>query len=68
MQSALRLTKGQQIAQHALTILVNLAADGEILRSLATDDKFLNVIFSRITVCILIQSNIEKLVGRGNGG
>lgn len=44
------LTLTQQIAQHALTILVNLAADGEILKNLATDDKFLRVIFSRIIV------------------
>lgn len=40
----------QQIAQHALMILVNLAADGDVLKALATDDQFLNVIFSRITV------------------
>lgn len=44
------LTREQQIAQHALTILVNLAADGEILENLATDDKFLSVIFARIVV------------------
>ncbi|CAN8102935.1 unnamed protein product [Discula destructiva] len=37
-----------QIAQHALTMLVNLAADGEVLESLATDDKFLDVIFARM--------------------
>lgn len=48
------LTQEQQIAQHALTILVNLAADGEILRNLATDDKFLSVIFARIVVGNLI--------------
>lgn len=44
------LTEKQQIAQHALTILVNLAADKEILENLATDDKFLAIIFARITV------------------
>ncbi|KAJ0118090.1 hgh1 protein [Diaporthe amygdali] len=38
-----------QIAQHALTILVNIAADAEILSFLATDENFLDVIFSRIT-------------------
>lgn len=42
----------QQIAQHALTILVNLAADGDVLKALANDDIFLGVIFSRITVRI----------------
>lgn len=44
------LTSCQQIAQHALTILVNIAADAEVLKFLASDDKFLDVIFSRITV------------------
>ncbi|KAF3767662.1 DUF383-domain-containing protein [Cryphonectria parasitica EP155] len=37
-----------QIAQHALTILVNLAADTQILEYLASDDRFLAVIFTRI--------------------
>lgn len=40
----------QQIAQHALTILVNLAADGDVLKVLATDDRFLDIIFFRILV------------------
>ncbi|KAK7748573.1 Protein hgh1 [Cytospora paraplurivora] len=38
-----------QIAEHALTILVNLAADGEILKFMATDEKFLDVVFARVT-------------------
>ncbi|KAJ4389981.1 Protein hgh1 [Gnomoniopsis smithogilvyi] len=38
-----------QIAQHALTILVNLAADGDVLKALASDDRFLDVIFARIS-------------------
>lgn len=44
------LTEEQKIAQHALTILVNLAAEKDILEYLATDEKFLNVVFARITV------------------
>ena len=44
------LTSCQQIAQHALTILVNIAADAEVLNYLASDEKFLDVIFSRIMV------------------
>lgn len=57
----------QQIAQHALTILVNLAADGEFLRNLATDDKFLNVIFSRIIVGNLTRRR-NQASSCGNGG
>ncbi|KAJ9138856.1 DUF383-domain-containing protein [Pleurostoma richardsiae] len=38
-----------KIAEHVLTILVNLSADGEVLENLATDDKFLDVILARVT-------------------
>lgn len=48
------LIEEQKIAQHALTILVNLAAEKDILEYLATDEKFLNVAFARITVCHFI--------------
>lgn len=40
----------KKIAEHVITILVNLSADREILESLATDDKFLSTILSYITV------------------
>lgn len=41
----------QKIAEHVITILINLSADGEILENLATDDKFLEVVLDHVTVC-----------------
>ncbi|KAL8996636.1 MAG: hypothetical protein Q9188_006525 [Gyalolechia gomerana] len=38
------------IARNALTILINISTDPEILKSLAEDDAFLETILSRITV------------------
>lgn len=40
----------QKMAAHALTILVNLAADDDVLEILATDDKFLDLVLSKIIV------------------
>ena len=40
----------QPIANSALTILINISTDLEILKSLAEDDSFLESIFHRITV------------------
>ncbi|KAL6855824.1 hypothetical protein J3F83DRAFT_753636 [Trichoderma novae-zelandiae] len=37
-----------KIAEHALTILINLTGDQEILDFVATDEKFLEVVFSHI--------------------
>lgn len=39
------------IAKNALTILINISHDGEVLKSLANDDAFLETLLSRITVC-----------------
>ena len=39
------------IAKNALTILVNISSDSEVLKSLAKDDAFLELLLSRITVC-----------------
>lgn len=39
------------IAKNALTILINISHDGEVLRSLAKDDAFLEALLARITVC-----------------
>jgi hypothetical protein len=39
------------IAKNALTILINISSDAEIVRSLANDDKLLETLLSRITVC-----------------
>lgn len=41
----------QQIAEHIITSLVNLSADREILENLATDDKFLDLVLTLVTVC-----------------
>lgn len=41
----------QPIAHNALTILINLSPDEEILKSLAEDDEFVEALLSRITVC-----------------
>lgn len=38
-----------KIAEHVITILVNLSADRAVLKSLATDDKFLDFVLSRVT-------------------
>lgn len=43
-------TSLQKISEHAVTILVNLSGDQEILENLATDEKFLDVVFRRIVV------------------
>jgi hypothetical protein len=39
------------IAKNALTILINISSDGEVLKSLAKDDALLETLLSRITVC-----------------
>ncbi|KAL8968566.1 MAG: hypothetical protein Q9197_004808 [Variospora fuerteventurae] len=40
----------QPIAKNALTILINISTDPEILKSLSEDDAFLETIMARITV------------------
>ncbi|OTB06361.1 hypothetical protein M426DRAFT_116172 [Hypoxylon sp. CI-4A] len=39
-----------KIAEHVITILINLAADRDVLEILATDDKFLDEILRQIIV------------------
>lgn len=39
------------IAKNALTILINISEDREVLTDLAKDDTFLETLLSRITVC-----------------
>jgi hypothetical protein len=46
-----RLRILQQIAKDALTILINLSTDREILENLASDKDFVRTILGRITVC-----------------
>jgi hypothetical protein len=40
----------QPIAKNAVTILVNLSADPEVLRALATDDAFVESVLTRLLV------------------
>ena len=44
----------QLIAQNALTILINLSQDEEVLGNLAEDDAFLEAILKKITVCRIL--------------
>jgi hypothetical protein len=56
MQSvSLRLTIYQKIAEHAITMLVNLSSDQEVLEFLAKDEKFLGIVFDLIVVCSKVQ-------------
>ena len=41
----------QPIAKNALTILINISNDQEVLHNLATDDAFLESLLARVTVC-----------------
>lgn len=50
-----RLTdKSKPTAKHALTILINISSDQEVLRDIVNDDAFLESLLLRITVCLLI--------------
>ncbi len=42
----------QPIAKNALTILINLSSDEEVLRNLAEDDQFLETILVKLTVSV----------------
>jgi hypothetical protein len=43
----------QEIAEHAITMLVNLTADRSILEYVATDDRFLGILLGNLVVCML---------------
>lgn len=47
------------IAKNALTMLINISHDGEVLKAL-NDDAFLEILLSRITVC--------QFIGTGSAG
>lgn len=46
----------QNVSEHAVNILINLSGDQEVLKNLATDEKFLDLVFARIVVslCLLL--------------
>lgn len=57
----------QPIAKNALTMLINLSEDKQILQNLATDDTFLESLMLRITVCQWPKSSfrvVARLVTR----
>lgn len=39
------------IAKNALTMLINISDDAQVLKDIANDDAFLETLLSRITVC-----------------
>ncbi|KAI5917733.1 hypothetical protein F4810DRAFT_704709 [Camillea tinctor] len=51
-----------QIAQHVITMLVNLSADREVLECLATDDKFLSEVLRQVTVVSEPNANLLSML------
>ncbi|KAI2617554.1 DUF383-domain-containing protein [Hypomontagnella submonticulosa] len=51
-----------KIAEHVITILINLAADREILESLATDEKFLDEILRQIIIATEPNANLLSML------
>ncbi|KAI0117225.1 DUF383-domain-containing protein [Daldinia grandis] len=51
-----------KIAEHVITILINLAADREILESLATDDKFLDEVLRQIIIPTEPNANLLSML------
>lgn len=47
------------IAKNALTMLVNLSEDGEVLNALAEGEEFLESLLRRVTVC---QSSLDRIL------
>ncbi|PTD05297.1 Protein HGH1 [Fusarium culmorum] len=43
-----------KIAEHALTMLVNLSGDEEVLKFLASDEKFLGIVFDLMVACLIL--------------
>jgi hypothetical protein len=47
-------------------MLINLSADGEILKYLADDDAFLEVLLAKITVChVIVLTDLHFLLNTG---
>ncbi|KAI1766220.1 DUF383-domain-containing protein [Hypoxylon sp. FL1150] len=51
-----------KIAEHVISILINLSADREILESLATDDKFLNEVLRQIIIATEPNANLLSML------
>ncbi|KAI0596446.1 hypothetical protein F4775DRAFT_584935 [Biscogniauxia sp. FL1348] len=51
-----------KIAQHVITLLVNLSADREVLECLATDDKFLSEVLRQVTIVSEPNANLLSML------
>ncbi|KAI0175934.1 hypothetical protein GGR52DRAFT_337335 [Hypoxylon sp. FL1284] len=51
-----------KIAEHVISILINLSADREVLESLATDDKFLGEVLRQIIVATEPNANLLSML------
>ncbi|ORY63231.1 uncharacterized protein BCR38DRAFT_458435 [Pseudomassariella vexata] len=51
-----------KIAEHAVTMLINLSADRDVLEKLATDDKFLDVAFRYVTNAAEPNANLLSML------
>ncbi|KAI1799864.1 DUF383-domain-containing protein [Daldinia bambusicola] len=51
-----------KIAEHVITILINLAADREILESLGTDEKFLDEVLRQIIIATEPNANLLSML------
>ncbi|KAI1394087.1 DUF383-domain-containing protein [Hypoxylon trugodes] len=51
-----------KIAEHVITILINLAADKEILENLATDERFLDEILRQIIIATEPNANLLSML------
>ena len=50
------LNRTQPIAKNALTILINISSDRDVLKTVVEDEAFIETIIGRMTVCQLAQS------------
>lgn len=54
------MRRGQPIAKNALTMLINLCSDDEVLRNLAEDDQFIETLLNKLTVSVLQAYEVSK--------
>lgn len=50
----------QPIAKNALTMLINLCSDDEVLSNLAEDDQFIETLLNKLTVSVLQAYEVSK--------
>ena len=49
----------QKIAEHAITCLINLTAEKDVLEKVATDDRFLEILLGLLVVCVSVLSTYD---------